>query len=139
MYTVAMQRDRWAPVWLMGLSNTTFGPVGGFLVLPLPQLLAAQHVPEARITAITGACFLPGFWVFALGPLLDFRFSRRVWAAVFAVLAGVGMTVAVLLRGNLAVLETGADRRVRGCGPEQQCARRLARGRGADAGRARGR
>ena len=106
MYTVAMQRDRWAPVWLMGLSNTTFGLVGGFLVLPLPQLLAAQHVPEARITAITGACFLPGFWVFALGPLLDFRFSRRVWASVFAVLAGVGMTVAVLLRGNLAVLET---------------------------------
>ncbi len=89
----------------MGLSNTTFGLVGGFLVLPLPQLLAAQHVPEARITAISAACLLPGFWVFALGPLLDFRFSRRVWAAVFAALAGVAMTVAVLLRGNLAVLE----------------------------------
>lgn len=97
----------WAPVWLMGLSNTTFGLVGGFIVLPLPQLLAAQHVPEARITAISGACLLPGFWVFALGPLLDFRFSRRWWAGVFAGLSGVAMMVAVLLRANLAVLEAG--------------------------------
>src|ERR1700759_36195 len=97
---------RYAPVWLMGLSNATFGFVGGFIVLPLPQILAAQHVPETRIAAISGACFLPGFWVFAVGPLLDFRFSRRWWATLFAVLAGIAMTVAVLLRANLAVLET---------------------------------
>ena len=90
----------------MGLSNATFGFMGGFLVLPLPQMLAAQGVPEWKIAAISGACFLPGFWVFALGPLLDFRFSRRWWATLFAVLAGVGMTVAVLFRSHLAVLET---------------------------------
>ncbi len=90
----------------MGLSNTTFGLVGGFIVLPLPQMLAAQGVPEARIAAISAACLFPGFWVFALGPLLDFRFSRRWWASVFAATAGVGIMVAVWMRAHLAVLET---------------------------------
>lgn len=90
----------------MGLSNATFGLAGGFIVLPLPQMLAAEGVPEIKIAAISAACLSPGFWVFLLGPVLDIRFSRRWYAAVFAVLSGVAMTVAVLLRGHLVLLET---------------------------------
>jgi MFS transporter, PAT family, beta-lactamase induction signal transducer AmpG len=94
-----------APVWLMGLSNAPIGLVGGFIVLPLPQMLAAQGVPELKIAAISAACFSPGFWVFLLGPLLDIRFSRRWYATVFAALAGVCLMIAVLMRGHLLVLE----------------------------------
>ncbi|NYF78165.1 MFS transporter [Granulicella arctica] len=89
----------------MGLSNATFGLVGGFIVLPLPQMLAAEGVSEARIAAVSAACLSPGFWVFLLGPLLDVRFSRRWYASVFAGLAGVGLMMAVLMRGHLLVLE----------------------------------
>ena len=89
----------------MGLSNATYGLVGGFIVLPLPQLLAHQGVPEWKIAAVSAACLFPGFWVFLLGPLLDVRFSRRWYATAFAVLAGVGLTAALLERGRLPVLE----------------------------------
>ena len=89
----------------MGLSNATYGLVGGFIVLPLPQLLAHGGVPEWKIAAVSAACLFPGFWVFLLGPLLDVRFSRRCYATVFAALAGVGLTAALLERGRLPVLE----------------------------------
>ena len=89
----------------MGLSNATFGLVSGFIVLPLPQMLAAQGVPELKIAAISAACFSPGFWVFLLGPLLDIRFSRRWYASLFAILAGIGLAIAVLLRAHLLLLE----------------------------------
>ena len=103
---MAMQRTRRrAPLWLMGLSNATYGLVGGFIVLPLPQLLAHQGVPEWKIAAVSAACLFPGFWVFLLGPLLDVRFSRRWYATAFAALAGVGLTAALLERGRLPVLE----------------------------------
>ena len=101
-----MQRThRRAPIWLMGLSNATYGLVGGFIVLPLPQLLAHGGVLEWKIAAVSAACLFPGFWVFLLGPLLDVRFSRRWYATAFAALAGVGLTAALLERGRLPVLE----------------------------------
>jgi PAT family beta-lactamase induction signal transducer AmpG len=89
----------------MGLSNATFGLVGGFIVLPLPQMLAAEGVPEWKIAAVSAACFSPGFWVFLLGPVLDVRFTRRWYASVFAGLAGAGLMIAVLSRAHLVVLE----------------------------------
>lgn len=95
------------PVWLMGMGYGVFGLTGGFLVLTLPQLLAAQGIPESRIGTITGICFSPGFWVFLLGPVLDIRFSRKFWASLFAVVAALTMTVAIALRAHLWMLETG--------------------------------
>jgi len=89
----------------MGLSNATFGMVGGFIVLPLPQMLAAQGISEAHIAAVSAVCLSPGFWVFLLGPVLDLRFSRRFYASLFAMLAGVGLSAAVMLRGHLLVFE----------------------------------
>jgi PAT family beta-lactamase induction signal transducer AmpG len=89
----------------MGLSNATIGLVGGFIVLPLPQMLAAQGVPEIKIAAVSAACLSPGFWVFLLGPMLDIRFTRRGYATVFAALAGFGLTLAVFMRAHLLVLE----------------------------------
>lgn len=89
----------------MGLSNAVFGLVNGFIVLPLPLMLTAQGVPEMRIAAVSAAALSPGFWVFLLGPLLDIRFSRRWYASLFALLAGLALTAALLLREHLFLLE----------------------------------
>ena len=94
-----------APVWLMGLSNAPIGLVGGFIVLPLPQMLAAQGVPEWKIAAVSAACLSPGFFVFLLGPILDLRFTRRFYATLFAALAGLCLTIGVLFRAHLLTLE----------------------------------
>ena len=96
---------RRAPVWLMGLSNATIGLAGGFIVLPLPQMLAAQGIPEWKIAAVSAACLSPGFWVFLLGPMLDIRFTRRFYAALFAGLAGLSLMMAVFMRAHLRTLE----------------------------------
>ena len=93
------------PLWLMGLSNMSFGLMNGFVVLPLTQMLAAEGVPEQRIAAITAAAFSPSFWVFLLGPMLDVRFSRRWYATVFALFSGSALAGAVLLKGHLLALE----------------------------------
>jgi PAT family beta-lactamase induction signal transducer AmpG len=107
-YTVPMpplhQRRR-APIWLMGLSNATIGLVGGFIVLPLPQLLAAEGIPEWKIATVSAACLSPGFWVLLVCPILDVRFSRRWYATFFAALAGACLTFAVLMRNHLLTLE----------------------------------
>jgi PAT family beta-lactamase induction signal transducer AmpG len=89
----------------MGLSNTTIGLVGGFIVLPLPQLLAAEGIPEGKIAAVSAACLSPGFWVLLVCPLLDVRFSRRWYATFFAALAGLCLAFAVFMRSHLLVLE----------------------------------
>lgn len=89
----------------MGLSNATIGLAGGFIVLPLPLLLASEGVPEAKIAAVSAACLSPGFWVFLLGPLLDIRFSRRWYATAFAALAGISLMFAVFMHRHLLGLE----------------------------------
>jgi PAT family beta-lactamase induction signal transducer AmpG len=89
----------------MGLSNTTIGLVGGFIVLPLPQLLASESVPEWKIAAISATCLSPGFWVLLVCPVLDVRFSRRWYATFFAALAGLCLAFAVFMRAHLLVLE----------------------------------
>ena len=86
---------RLPPIWLMGLTNSLFGLMGGFAVVTLPELLAAQGIPGGHIAAITAAILSPGFWVFVLAPMLDVRLSRRSYALLFGLLAAaaVGFTV----------------------------------------------
>ena len=98
-------RKRRVPVWLMGLSNSTYGMYGGFITFSLPQLLAEQHVPEARIAAITAAVLTPGCYGFVLSPMLDVRFSRRWYATILAALAALLLTVSIFSLGNVPVLE----------------------------------
>ncbi len=98
-------RGRIAPIWLMGMSNLSFGFFAGFITVPLPQLLAAQHVPEAQIASITATVFSGGIGVFLLGPMLDVRFSRRFYATLFAALAALCLTGGLLYSTHLEVLE----------------------------------
>jgi MFS transporter, PAT family, beta-lactamase induction signal transducer AmpG len=96
---------RGVPLWLVGLSNTTFGLYNGFIAFTLPQLLSAHHLPEARITAITAAVLSPSFWTFLLAPILDVRFSRRWYATVFAAAAALLLCFSVLNAENVVGLE----------------------------------
>jgi PAT family beta-lactamase induction signal transducer AmpG len=95
-----MPRHPTAPIWLMGLSNATIGLYGGIVYFAIPQLLAARHVPEARIGAITAAALAPTFWSVIFAPILDVRFSRRFYATAFAALAALLIFAAILNLDN---------------------------------------
>jgi PAT family beta-lactamase induction signal transducer AmpG len=87
---------RTPPIWLLGFGLWPLGVNGGLLLTTLPQLLAAEHTPETRVAAITSMALAPGFVSFLVAPLLDWRFSRRTWAVIFTLVAGVGDAVALM-------------------------------------------
>ena len=95
---------RLPPIWLMGLGFLPLGASGSLALITTPTLLAANHVPEAQITAVTFAALLPGYVSFLLGPLLDWRFSRRVYAILFAILGGATEYAGLLYLRDLPVL-----------------------------------
>jgi PAT family beta-lactamase induction signal transducer AmpG len=89
----------------MGLSNTTQGLVTGFSFFVVPQLLAAEQVPEAKIAAITAMAVSPNFWAVMFSPMLDVRFSRRWYAAVFAAATAALVAISILNLHHLLILE----------------------------------
>jgi len=93
------------PVWVMGMTNALFGMYGGILVISVPQLLSARHVPEATIAAMTAAAISPGFWTFLVSPVLDVRFSRRWYAVVTAAVSAALLSLALLNLEHLAWVE----------------------------------
>ena len=89
----------------MGLTNALFGMYGGILVISVPQLLSARHVPEATIAAMTAVMISPGFWTFLVSPVLDVRFSRRWYSVVTAAVAAALLSLALLNLEHLALVE----------------------------------
>ena len=100
-----MITKRIAPVWLMGLTNATFGMYGGMVAISLPEILAEQHIPEARIAVITATALSPAFWVFALSPILDVRFTRRFYSIASTLLAALFLAIGLFNVHRLALLE----------------------------------
>jgi PAT family beta-lactamase induction signal transducer AmpG len=94
-----------APVWLMGLTNAVFGMYGGIIVISVPQLLSARHVPETTIAAMTAVMISPGFWGFLVSPVLDVRFSRRWYSVATAALAAALLVAAIFNLDHLALVE----------------------------------
>jgi PAT family beta-lactamase induction signal transducer AmpG len=94
------------PVWIMGLTNLSYGLYGGVVAFAVPQLLGDRHVPESAIAGLTAVAFSPGFWSFLFSPVLDVRFSRRWYATVLAFIAALTLVVAFLNLDHLALLET---------------------------------
>jgi PAT family beta-lactamase induction signal transducer AmpG len=92
------------PLWVMGLGFLPLGSSGTLTLITTPMLLAANQVPEAQIASITGVALMPGFIGFLLGPLLDWRFSRRFYAIVFSILGGACQFLALLYVRDLPVL-----------------------------------
>ena len=93
------------PIWVMGLTNGLFGMMGGFAVVTLPQLLAAEGIPGGHIAAITATIISPGFWAFVLSPMLDVRLRRRTYALVFGATTSLAAAFTVLQHSNVALVE----------------------------------
>src|SRR6202000_381751 len=93
------------PIWLMGLSNLSFGFFNGILVMVLPQMLAARHVPEQRIATVMTSGASGALGVFLLGPLLDVRFSRRWYAPVFASVSAISVALSILFQRHMVFVE----------------------------------
>jgi PAT family beta-lactamase induction signal transducer AmpG len=94
------------PIWLMGFGFLPLGVFGSIMLITTPQLLAALHVPEPRIASVEAIGLLPGFGCFILGPLLDWRYSRRFYALVFAGLGAACTFGALMMTRDLAALST---------------------------------
>ncbi len=92
------------PVWLMGFGFLPLGASGAVMLITIPQLLAANHVPEQQIAGVTAIGLLPGFCSFILAPVLDWRFSRRAYAIAFALVAAVCTYASLLCVGDLKLL-----------------------------------
>lgn len=99
-----MRSTRLPPLWLMGLCNATLGFCNGVAFFLLPQMMAAADLPVPRIAVITAIATTPNFWFVLFGPILDVRFSRRWYATLFAGLAGLAATVAILGVNHLLLL-----------------------------------
>lgn len=93
------------PVWMMGLTNLTYGLYGGVIAFAVPQLLGDRHVPEAAIAGLTFAALTPGFWAFLFSPMLDVRFSRRWYAVTLALIESLTLVIAFLNLDHLGLLE----------------------------------
>lgn len=92
------------PIWLMGFGFLPLGVFGAVMLITVPQLLAANHVPEQRIASVTAVSLIPGFGSFVLGPLLDWRFSRQFYAITFAVIGALCLFAALIAIRDLELL-----------------------------------
>ena len=92
------------PVWLMGFGFLPLGASGSIMLITVPQLLAANHVPEPQIASVTAIALFPGFSSFLLAPLLDWRFSRRAYAIGLTILSGLSMFGALVFIRDLRLL-----------------------------------
>jgi PAT family beta-lactamase induction signal transducer AmpG len=99
-----MKPRRRAPIWLMGMTMLPFGMLGGLVLVTVPQLLAARHVTESEIAAITALAASPLFWAFVISPVLDVRFTRRTYAVAGVIITAVLTPVALLNLGHPALL-----------------------------------
>lgn len=97
--------SRLPPIWVMGMTNATFGMMGSFSVVVVPQMLAALGVPGGRIAAITATITSPAFWVFILAPMLDVRLRRRTYALIFAALTAAAAGFTIVHHQNVVVVE----------------------------------
>jgi PAT family beta-lactamase induction signal transducer AmpG len=91
------------PVWALGLANTPTGFVFGFISTAMGILLAARHVPVARVGEISAIAFSPCFWAWTLSPVLDVRFTKRAYGYFFATLAALLLGTALFVIGNLTL------------------------------------
>ncbi|MEO7027496.1 MAG: hypothetical protein ABI056_08080, partial [Caulobacteraceae bacterium] len=92
------------PAWLLGIGFLPLGVFGAVLLITVPQLLAANHVPEQHIATITAIGLSPTFGGFILSPLLDWRFSRRTYALGLTLVATACAFGALLAIRSLPVL-----------------------------------
>jgi MFS transporter, PAT family, beta-lactamase induction signal transducer AmpG len=83
------------PVWLLGLCNFPLGAFFAVMLYTMPQLLAANGVPQPTISSVTAVGLIPSFSSFFLSPILDWRFTRRRYAVLLAMITACALIVAL--------------------------------------------
>ncbi len=96
------------PVWMMGLTDLPYGMVATFIVITVPQILAAQGIPGGHIAAITAAVITPTWWGFLFAPVLDVRFRRRTYALALGFVAATATAYIAFDHRNLLMVEIAA-------------------------------
>lgn len=99
-----MQRSQpLPPIWVLGLTNASFGLTGGFCAVVIPAMLATRGMAAGQIATITSVILSPGFWAFLIAPMLDVRLSRRSYALILGTITAlaVGISVAFVDRPGL--------------------------------------
>jgi PAT family beta-lactamase induction signal transducer AmpG len=74
------------------------------MLATIPQLLAAQGVPQPEIASVTAIGLSPGFFYFFASPILDVRFSRKLYAYVLGLVTALLMFAALMSTTNLTLL-----------------------------------
>ena len=92
------------PVAFMGIANLPFGLYGAVVLITVPQLLASRRVAQPIIASITAAAMIPTFCGFLLAPMLDVRFSRRLYAIAFGLLTSVAAWMGLTSIAELGTL-----------------------------------
>jgi len=92
------------PLWVMGLGFLPLGVFGSVMLITVPELLAADHVPEPQIAMATAIGLTPGFLSIAVAPLLDWRFSRRVYAIGLALAGAILNFLSLMAIRNVELL-----------------------------------
>jgi MFS transporter, PAT family, beta-lactamase induction signal transducer AmpG len=100
-----LNAQRIPPAWILGLPWLTFGMVIGFVIVTLPQMLAALDIGGGRIAVAVAIIMSPVFWNFLLAPFLDVRFRRRTYALVFGALAASATAFTVMHHTSLIEVE----------------------------------
>jgi PAT family beta-lactamase induction signal transducer AmpG len=88
----------------MGLSNLSFGLYGGVMLAVIPQLLASKNVPQPDIASVTAIGLSSGFFYFFVSPILDVRFSRKLYAYALGIITALLIFAALLSTDNIALL-----------------------------------
>jgi PAT family beta-lactamase induction signal transducer AmpG len=92
------------PTWLKGFGNIPLGATGSIMLITVPELLAANHVPEAKIASVTAFGLFATFASFPFTPILDWRFSRRAYAVVLAIVGALFSFAALIEIHDLTAL-----------------------------------
>ncbi len=94
-------QQRSPPVWVMGLTNGVWGMLGGFSVVTVPEMLAAEGVSGGRIAAFVATLMWPMLLGALVSPMLDVRFSRRAYALALASIVFLSIMLTVLLGAHV--------------------------------------
>lgn len=89
---------------IMGLANLPFGLYGGVMLAAIPQLLASKGVAVPDIASVTAIGLSPNFFYFLVSPVLDVRFSRKLYAYILGFLAPLLLFAALMSTDNLPLL-----------------------------------
>jgi MFS transporter, PAT family, beta-lactamase induction signal transducer AmpG len=73
---------RWPAPWVFSLLILPLGMAVGFILTPLPFLLAKTGVPADRIATMSAIAMSPGVLGLLMAPVVDIKLRRRTWIAI---------------------------------------------------------